>query len=34
MAAYKSAAKKKDRSGLCTSLLDQIIDIADEAYNH
>ena len=34
MAAYKSAAITKGRSELCASLLDQIIDIADEAYNH
>ena len=34
MSAYKSAAKTKSHSGLCSGLLDQIIDIADEAYNH
>ena len=34
MSAYKSAAKTKSHSGLCSGLLDQIIDIADEAFNH
>lgn len=34
MLAYKSAAKTHDHSSLCAGLLDQIIDIADEAYNH
>ena len=34
MAAYKAASITKGRSELCASLLDQIIDIADEAYNH
>ena len=34
MMAYKSAAKTTDHSALCAGLLDQIIDIADEAYNH
>ena len=34
MQAYKSAAKTKNHSELCAGLLDQIIDIADEAYNH
>lgn len=34
MMAYKSAAKTTDHSKLCAGLLDQIIDIADEAYNH
>ena len=34
MQAYKSAAKTKSHSELCSMLLDQIVDIADEAYNH
>ena len=34
MQAYKGAAKTKNHSELCAGLLDQIIDIADEAYNH
>jgi len=34
MSAYKSAAKTKNHSELCAGLLDQIVDIADEAYNH
>lgn len=34
MQAYKAAARTKGRSELCFTLLDQIIDIADEAYNH
>lgn len=34
MQSYKAAAKTKGRSELCSALLDQIIDIADEAYNH
>ena len=34
MSAYQSAQKTKNHSELCVNLLDQIIDIADEAYNH
>ena len=34
MAAYKAASITKGRSELCANLLDQIINIADEAYNH
>lgn len=34
MSAYKSAAKTKNHSELCAGLLDQIIDIADEAFKH
>jgi len=34
MVAYKSAAKTQNHSLLCAGLLDQIMDIADEAFNH
>ena len=34
MSAYQSAQKTSNHSELCAGLLDQIIDIADEAYNH
>lgn len=34
MHAYESAQKTTNHSELCAGLLDQIIDIADEAYNH
>ena len=34
MSAYQSAAKTQNHSELCAGLLDSIIDIADEAYNH
>jgi len=32
--AYKGAAKTKNHSELCAGLLDQIIDIAEETFNH
>ena len=34
MQAYTSAQKTHNHTDLCAGLLDQIIDIADEAYNH
>ena len=34
MVAYKSSAKTQNHSLLCAGLLDQIMDIADEAFNH
>jgi len=34
MGAYKSAQRTANHTDLCAGLLDQIIDIADEAYNH
>ena len=32
--AFKGAAKTKNHSELCAGLLDQIIDIANETFNH
>lgn len=34
MQSYSASAKTKRHSELCSGLLDQIIDIADEAFNH
>lgn len=31
---YEKQAKKKNRTELCSQLMDKIFDIADEAYNH
>ena len=34
MRGYETQQKYKNRTELCSSLMDAIFDIADEAYNH